>query len=120
MKVVVVYDTQYGNTRLVAEKIAEGVREIEGIETMISDVKKVDLEQVADVDAIVIGTPAHFGAPTRTINGFIDKLGQRDLKAKWVVVFDTYIKADFEKAVKKMEKRLNDKVPGLKLLVPGL
>jgi hypothetical protein len=35
-------------------------------------------------------------------------------------VFDTYIKGDFEKAVKKMEKRINEKVPELKLIAPGL
>jgi len=35
-------------------------------------------------------------------------------------VFDTYIKEDFEKAVKKMEKRINEKVLGLKQIAPGL
>ena len=112
--------TKYGNTKLVAEKILEGMREIEGIETAISDVEKVDLERVTNYDAILIGAPAHFGAPTRAINGFIDKLGKLDLEAKWVAVFDTYIKEDFEMAVKKMETRINENAPKLKLIVPGL
>ncbi len=120
VKVFVVYDTKYGNTKLVAEKIVEGMREIEGIETAISDVKDVALERVAGYDAILIGGPAHFGAPTRTINRFIDKLSKLDLEAKWAAVFDTYIKADFEMAVKKMETRINEKVPRLKLIVSGL
>ena len=55
VKVFVVYDTKYGNTKLVAEKIVEGMKEIEGIETAISDVKEVDLEKVAGYDAILIG-----------------------------------------------------------------
>ncbi len=42
------------------------------------------------------------------------------MKAKWAAVFDTYIKTDFEMAVKKMETRINEKVPKLKLIVPGL
>ena len=42
------------------------------------------------------------------------------MKAKWVAVFDTYLGGDFEKAVKKMEKRINEKIPRLKLIVPGL
>lgn len=120
VKVFVVYDTKYGNTRLVAEKIAEGMREVDGIETAISDVEEVDLEKVADCDAILIGSPNHWGGPSRTIRKFIDKLGKLDLKAKWVVVFDTYIKEDFEKAVKKMEKRIHEKVPNLKLTASGL
>jgi len=35
-------------------------------------------------------------------------------------VFDTYIGKDFEKAVKKMEKQINEKVPELKMIAPGL
>jgi len=42
------------------------------------------------------------------------------LKAKWVAVFDTYLGEDFEKSVKKMEKRIGEKVPRLKLISPGL
>ncbi|MGD8507105.1 MAG: flavodoxin domain-containing protein [Candidatus Bathyarchaeota archaeon] len=120
VKVFVVYDTKHGNTKLVAETIVEGMREVEGIETAISDVEEVDLERVADYDAILIGSPNHWGGPVRGIKKLIDKLGKLDLKAKWAAVFDTYIKEDFEKAVKKMEKRINEKVPRLKLIIPGL
>ena len=120
VRVFVVYDTKYGNTKLVAEKIVEGMREVEGIETAISDVEEVDLEKVADSDAILIGAPNHIGRPSRTIRKFIDKLGKLDLKAKWVAVFDTYLGGDFEKAVKKMEKRIGERVPGLQLITSSL
>jgi len=119
-RVFVVYDTKYGNTKIVAEKIVEGMKEVGGIETAISDVEKVNLENVADSDAILIGSPNHVGGPVRGINKLIDKLGKLDLKAKWVAVFDTYLGGDYEKAVKKMEKRIAEKIPGLKLMVPGL
>ena len=119
-RVFVVYDTKYGNTKLVAEKIVEGIGEVEGIETAISDVKETDPKKAADYDAILIGSPTHFGGPVRGINKFIDKLGKLDLKAKWVAVFDTYLGEDFEKSVKKMEKRINEKVPRLKLVTSGL
>ncbi|RLG56485.1 MAG: hypothetical protein DRN95_06710 [Candidatus Hydrothermarchaeota archaeon] len=120
MKVFVVYDTKYGNTELVAEKIVEGLRECEGIEIAISDVEDVDLRRVADSDVILIGSPNHMGGPARTIRKFIDNLGNLDLKAKWFAVFDTYLGGDFEKAVKKMEKRINEKIPKLKLITSGL
>ncbi|HDH07341.1 MAG TPA: flavodoxin family protein, partial [Thermoproteales archaeon] len=67
VKVFIVYDTKYGNTKLVAEKIVEGMREIKGIETVVSDVKEVDLERIANSDAILIGSPNHWGGPSRTI-----------------------------------------------------
>ena len=120
VKVSVVYDTKYGNTKLVAEKIVEGLKEAEGIETAISDVEGVDLDEVAGSDAILIGSPNHLGRPARSITAFIDKLGRLGLKGKQVAVFDTYLGGDFEKAMKKMEQRIKEKAPGLKMIAPGL
>ena len=120
VRVIVVYDTKYGNTKLVAEKIKEGIDETEGIETTISDVAETDPKRATDYDAILIGSPNHFGGPVRGIKKFIDKLGKLDLKAKWAAVFDTYIEKDFEMATKKMEKRISEKVPSLKLVTSGL
>jgi flavodoxin len=119
-RVFIVYDTKYGNTKLVAEKIAEGIREAKEIETEVSDVKEVDLKKLADADAILIGAPTHFGSPSRTIVKFIDKLGKLKLKPKGAAVFDTFLGEDFEMATKKMEKRLNEKVPPLRLMTSGL
>ena len=39
---------------------------------------------------------------------------------KWIAVFDTYMGGDFEKVVKKMEKKIGDKLPSLQLLTSGL
>lgn len=119
-KIIVVYESKHGNTKLVAEAIIEGINEIEEIETVLSELKEVDLKNIADYDAILVGSPNHFGGPTRSIKKFIDKLGKLNLKGKMFAVFDTYLGTDFEKAVKKMEKRINEKVSGSKQLVPGL
>ena len=115
-----VYESKYGNTRLVAEKIAEGMREVSGIETALSELKRVNKKQLADFDAILIGSPNHFGSATGSIKKFIKELGKLNLAGKAVAVFDTYLSKDFEKAVKKMEKQIGEKAPGLKLLTPGL
>lgn len=119
-KVIVVYETRYGNTKLVAEKIIEGMKEVKGIETVPSEVKEVDLNQIANYDAVLIGSPNHIGGPTRGVKKFIDKLGKLNLGEKLFAVFDTYLGKDFEKAVKKMENRINEKAPGFKQIVPGL
>ena len=120
-KVIVVYESKYGNTKLVAETIIEGMSEVEGIETVLSELKEVDLNKVIDYDGILVGSPNHYGGPTRSVRKFIDKLGELPLKGKLFAVFDTYLrKGFFEKAVKRMEKRINEKVPGLKQMAPGL
>jgi len=120
-KVIVVYESKYGNTKLVAETIIEGMSKVEGIETVIKELKEVDLDKIADHDAILIGSPNHYGGPTKGIKEFIDELGKLNLEGKFVAVFDTSLgKGFFEKAVKKMEKRINEKVSGLKQIAPGL
>ena len=119
-KAIVVYESKYGNTKLVAETIVEGMRGVSGIETVLSEVKEVDLGQLTDFDVILVGSPNHMGSATRSIRKFIDKLGKLNLEGKLAAVFDTYLGGDFEKAVKKMEKQIGQKVPGLKLAASGL
>ena len=119
-KVIVVYESKYGNTKLVAEAIAEGMKQVKGIETVLSELKEVDPNKIPDYDAILVGSPNHFGGSTRNVKKFIDKLGKLNLKGKPFAVFDTYLGKAIEKAVKKMEKQINKKVLGLKLAAPGL
>jgi len=119
-KVIVVYESKYGNTKRVAEAIIEGINEVASIETSLKELKEVNLKDVSDYDAILIGSPNHLGGPTRGIKGFIDELGKLQLKGKMFAVFDTYLGKDFEKAVKKMEERINEKIPGMKQIASGL
>jgi flavorubredoxin len=122
VKVFVVYDSKYGNTKLVAEKILEGIREFGGIETAIGYVKEIDIGKVADSDAIVLGAPNHMGRPSRTMKKFIDRLAELDLKAKNVAVFGTYSgrARPMDRAVKKLEKMAKKKLPNLNQISPGL
>jgi len=119
-KVIVVYESKYGNTKRVAETIIEGINEIEKIEAVLKEPKHLEPTEVLDYDVILIGSPNHIDGPTRGIKKFIDKLGKIGLEGKLGAVFDTYMGGDFNKAVRKMEKRINEKVPGLKLITSGL
>ena len=119
-KAIVVYESKYGNTKLVAETIIEGLRGVSGVDVVLSEVKEVDLNQLAEFDAILVGSPNHMGGATRSIRKFIDRLGKLNLEGKPAVVFDTYMGKDFEKATKKMEKQISEKASGLKLAAPGL
>jgi len=119
-KVIVVYDSLFGNTKTVAESIIEGMKQVSGIETTLGKPKEVDLNQIADFDAILIGSPNHMSGSTLSIRRFIGKLGKMNLGGKLIAVFDTYMGKEFEKAVKKMEQQVTKKAPGLKLVTPGL
>lgn len=119
-KFIIIYETRYGNTKLVAEKIAEGIRLIDSSVAYVSNIKKVDVKGMAGYDAILIGGPTHFGTSTRKVNKFIEKTGKLELVGKAVAVFATYIKGDAGRAVDSIEAKLRERFPGLNILEPGL
>ncbi len=121
VRVIIIYESKFGNTKRVAETIMEGIREVQGAETVLNELKEVDLNNIAEYDVILIGSPNHYGGPTESVSEFIDKLEKLNLNGRNFAVFDTYLgKGFFEKAAKKMEKRINEKVPGLKQISPML
>jgi flavorubredoxin len=122
MKVLVIYDSKYGNTKIAAENILEGLKKVEDIEGKISYVKEVDSLNVGSYDVLILGSPNHMGSPSRTIKKFFDKLVELDLKTEEVAVFGTYsgrIRVT-DRAVKKLEKRVEKTLPKAKLLFPSL
>ena len=114
-KVLVIYDTKHGNTKLAAETIVEGIKEVQGNEVSIGYVKGMDIGKVADYDAIIIGAPNHMGRPSQTMKKFVNRLAELDLKASGVAVFGTYsgkIRSP-DRAAKKLEKMAEKKLPKL-------
>ena len=118
-RAIVIYESKWGNTKLVADAIAEGISGT-GVDVEERELGEVDQTSLAEFDAIIIGSPNHIGNATRSIRKFIDGLGKANVEGKLTAVFDTYMGGDFEKAVKKMEKQLGQKAPSLSLPVPGL
>lgn len=121
MNVLVVYDTKFGNTKKVAETIAEGMQEIAQIKTEVINVNEVEISRVHDFDAIIIGSPTWGGNSPKPIRNFINELADLQLKEKYYAVFDTNNNLRFlSNLVKKLEKRIDKKVTDLKRILPGL
>ena len=118
-KAIVIYESVFGNTKHAAETIIEGMKE-GGVDATLSTPKELVPNQLTDSDAVLVGSPNHMGGATRGIRKFIDKLGKLNLEGKLITVFDTHAGNEYEKAVKKMEKQIGEKAPGLKLSSPGL
>ncbi len=71
VSVFVFYDSKYGNTKLVAEKIAGGLKS-EGVTVELGYVREARLDGAVCSDAIVLGAPNHMGRPSWTMKHFID------------------------------------------------
>jgi len=106
MKVLIIFDTKHGNTQKVAELIADGINSVE------NEDKAYDL--------LLIGSPNHAKSHVKSIKKFINNLPNSQLKFNSFAVFDTYMGKDFEKAAKKMEKQINEKLPDSTTALPGL
>jgi flavodoxin len=57
MRAVIVYESMYGNTRLVAEAIAEGMRPVHDV--AVVPVRDAGPEVVAGAQIVVVGGPTH-------------------------------------------------------------
>jgi flavorubredoxin len=121
VKVLVVYDSKYGNTKRAGESILEGIQESEGFETSIGYVNEIDIGKSVNFDAIVLGAPNHMGRPSRTMKKFVEKLTRLNLTAKYVAVFGTYSgrMRTADRAMKKLEKMVQTKLPNLNLISPS-
>ena len=120
MKVIIIYDTKHGNTKQVAELISEGLDFVEGNDITLRNVEEFEVNKEETYDLILIGSPNHLGKPTKPIKKLIQDLPNSSLKAKSFAVFDTYMFKDYEKVVKKMEKRINELIPSLNKISSGL
>lgn len=95
-KVLVLYYSMFGHIEIMAQALAEGVREVEGVDAVIKRVPetlpedqalamgvKLDqpapiatVEELPDYDAIIFGTPTRFGNMTAQMRSFLDHTGK--------------------------------------------
>ena len=120
MNVLIVYESKYGNTKLVAETIGEGMKEVEGIDVTIKNFEEINIHNLDNFDAILIGSPNHYFKQTRAIKNFINQLATTPLEGKSFAVFDTHLKNIRHRAVEKMEEQIKKNIPNMKMIMPGL
>ena len=132
MKGIVVYDTSYGNTKKIAETIAETLRE-SGIEVDLFYVKDVKKLSAKDHHFLVLGSPTKFGTMSFAIKFFLGKVKSEEWINKPFAAFDTENPENIERAQaenkewsaaekiseKLREKKMNLVLPVLKALVLG-
>lgn len=70
-KAIVIYYSRSGNTRKMAEFVAEGIKK-EGVETVLSDVKEVQAPDLLKFDAIVMGSPTYYGTMAAELKKLLD------------------------------------------------
>jgi flavodoxin I len=106
MKVVVIYDSKYGNTEKIAQALEQEVeKHDQGKLLTINDVSQ---SEIRSADLILVGSPTQGGAPTKSMKQFLESLPQDALEGKLVAAFDTR----FDDRVQKLFLRLLMKLIG--------
>jgi NAD(P)H dehydrogenase (quinone) len=73
MKVLIVYDSKTGNTKKMAFAIADGVRQVKGVDVETKAVRTAKLEDLQAADGIILGSPTYYGQMSSSLKAFIDK-----------------------------------------------
>jgi len=70
-KVLVVYYTRSGNTKKMAESIADGIKKA-GVSVTVKPVAEVRPSELLDYDGLVIGSPTYYGTMAAEIKRLLD------------------------------------------------
>ncbi|MDD4980738.1 MAG: flavodoxin domain-containing protein [Candidatus Omnitrophica bacterium] len=71
-RALVIYYSRSGNTKKMAESVAEGI-EKEGLETVIKEIKDVKADELLQYEAIAIGSPTYYGTMAYEIKRLLDE-----------------------------------------------
>lgn len=86
MKIAIVYDSGFGHTKVIAEKIAQGAStiistELFSVKDLNQDVKNLDV--LESFDAIIFGSPTYMGSVSADFKKFMDSTSGVWYQQKW-------------------------------------
>jgi len=71
-RILIIYDSQTGNTEKMAVLVSEGVKEVHGAEPILKKVDQATLDDLLAADAIIMGSPTYYGQMSGRLKTFID------------------------------------------------
>jgi multimeric flavodoxin WrbA len=91
-RILIIYHSQGGNTRKMAEAVARGVESIPKGKAFLKRASEANLEDLLDCDGMAIGSPEYFGYMAGLVKDFFDRTyedgrGNKHVFKKPYVVF---------------------------------
>ncbi|MGD0057479.1 MAG: flavodoxin domain-containing protein [Methanomassiliicoccales archaeon] len=117
MKVLVAYDSSFGNTEKIAQAISSGMKEVGLTDVICKRADATGPEDFKQADAWIIGSPTHLGSPTGEVKKALKiafRTGRRDVKG---AAFDTRYAKTVGGACGKIQSMMEKE--GIKILLPA-
>jgi len=115
-KAIIVYDSRSGNTEMMANAIEEGVKEA-GIKVLSKRAINATAEDLADVDAVVLGAPTYHKDLIQSMKTFLFEMEKANLKGKVGAAFGSYGWSG--ESIQMMTDTMKH-IYGMNMLEPGL
>lgn len=118
MNALVVYYSKFGNTKRVADAIAQTLSSFDSIREVSAD--QLSVSDLNNVDLLVVGTPTHMANVPQALRLVLEALPKRILKGIRVAAFDTSLNMNWFVKLFTAAKPLNRKLRQLggKPIVP--
>ena len=116
MNALIVYDSQFGNTERIAQRITSTLSEFGQARAV--RVGQVHTEELQGVDMLILGCPTQGMRQTPSMQSFLASIPRESLNSLSVACFDTRFRGGLWKfsAAPSMAKQL--RTMGVELLVP--
>jgi len=91
MNVLVLYYSKGGNTRKLADAIAEGAGSVDGVEAVLRHTREVTKEDFVAADGLIVGSPVYFGTMAAQLKIVLDEFVgvRKKMENKVGAVFST-------------------------------
>jgi flavodoxin len=120
-RVLIVFDSKFGNTEQLAREIGAGVEAAGTAECSVINIKAVGDQDISSFDGVLFGAPIHAFRATSGIKDAVKKAAKKGLDGKLVAAFDTYQAAGHKgKAAGQIRDMLGKKARGARLFFQDL
>lgn len=72
-KILVIYDSETGNTEKMAFAVAEGAKQVDGVNVNVKKANQTKIEDLLSADGIIMGSPTYFGQMSAKLKALIDE-----------------------------------------------
>lgn len=92
VNILIVYRSQTGKTKKMAEAVARGANSIENVSATLKEAMETTLDDLLGCDGLAIGSPEYFGYMAGAIKDFFDRTyyqarGRKEIFKKPYVIF---------------------------------